>query len=434
MEIGISKILKNIGWLMFDKAFILILQFIVGVKVANYYGADSYGKYAYAVSLVAFSEIFFELINSRVVKKFYNDNNYDNIIFNISLFRNVVAFILFFIPIIFKLFFKIDSLLFYMLILICFDNILNSATFGIENFFEYKLESKRIVISNNIVKTISYILQYVGMIFHMGILIVPVIRCFGSVIRMIILKYQYKSNYLKNIKKIKNKIDKNLIINIIVQGKMLWISYVAFLIYTQIDKIMINYFLGEKDVGIYTIGVQLSGILGILLGPIQNSIFPKMLELYKVNYKKYYDFYMFSNIIVTQGYMLLILISVFVVKYSFGYVYAEEYLPAIEIYCILTISILIKANALFQMNHMVIKNIVNKSFYKTLTGLVMNVSLNYVLIPKYGINGAAFSTSITHFFTAFCMDFFIKEYREQAFVQLKSFNVFYWFFRRKKIK
>ena len=206
----------------------------------------------------------------------------------------------------------------------------------------------------------------------------------------------------------------------------------AFLIYTQIDKIMINYFLGEKDVGIYTIGVQLSGILGILLGPVQNSIFPKMLELYKVNYKKYYDFYMFSNIIVTQGYMLLILISVFVVKYSFGYVYAEEYLPAIEIYCILTISILIKANALFQMNHMVIKNIVNKSFYKTLTGLVMNVSLNYVLIPKYGINGAAFSTSITHFFTAFCMDFFIKEYREQAFVQLKSFNVFYWFFRRKK--
>lgn len=434
MGISISKILKNIGWLMFDKVFILILQFIVGVKVANYYGADLYGKYAYAVSLVTFSEIFFELINSRIVKKFYNDRNYDNIIFNITLFRNTLAFLLFFVPIIFKLFFKIDNLLFYMLVLTCFDNILNSTTFGIENFFEYKLESKRIVISNNIVKTISYILQYVGMIFHMEILIVPVIRCFGSIIRMIILKYQYKSNYLKNIKKIKNKIDKNLIINIIVQGKMLWISYVAFLIYTQIDKIMINYFLGEKDVGIYTIGVQLSGILGILLGPVQNSIFPKMLELYKVNYKKYYDFYMFSNIIVTQGYMLLILISVFVVKYSFGYVYAEEYLPAIEIYCILTISILIKANALFQMNHMVIKNIVNKSFYKTLTGLVMNVSLNYILIPRYGINGAAFSTSMTHFFTAFCIDFFIKEYREQAFVQLKSFNVFYWFFRRKKIK
>lgn len=423
MSISAQKITKNIGWLVFDKFFILFLQFIIGIKIANYYGAELYGKYNYAISLVAFSEIFFELINARVIKKFYTEENYNNIVFNISFFRNTIAFVLFFVPIILKFFFEIDNLLFYMLLLICFDNILNSTTFGIENFFEYKLESKRIVISNNVVKVISYSLQFICMIFHMGILIVPIIRCFGSIIRVCILKYQYKSNYLKNQKKEKNKMNKTLILNIITQGKMLWISYVAFLLYTQVDKLMIKYYFGEKEIGIYSIGVNLSAILAIFISPIQNSIYPKMLELYKENYKKYYNFYLKSNTIVVYLYLILILISIFIVNFLFKYIYSFEYYPAITIYNILTISVFTRAIAIFQMGHMVIKNITQKSFYKTLIGLVMNIGLNTILIPKYGINGAAIATVITHFTTAICIDFFIPEYREHFFIQIYSFNL-----------
>ena len=425
MSISLKKMTQNIVWLIFDKFFILFLQFVVGVKIANYYGADLYGKYSYAVSLVAFSEIFFELINPRVVKKFYTEDNYNNIVYNISFFRNIMAFLLFFVPIILKLFFTIDNLLFYMLLLICFDNILNSTTFGIENFFEYKLESKRIVISNNIVKTISYVLQYICMILNMEILIIPITRCFGSIIRVFILKYQYKVNYLKNSKKLKKKFDKNLILKIIDESKFLWMTFVSFLIYTQLDKIMINYYLGEKEVGIYTIGVQLTSILAILIGPIQNSVFPKMLELYRKDYKKYYDFYLLSNTVITQLYLFLTLLSIIVIKYLFRYVYSEEYLPAIGIYNILTFSILIKAVGALQTSHVTIKNIVKKSFYKTLVGLILNIILNNILIPKYGINGAALATLLTQFFVLIFLDFFIKEYREHAFIQLKSFNSFY---------
>ena len=425
MDISLKKVTQNIVWLIFDKFFILFLQFVVGVKIANYYGADLYGKYSYAISLVAFSEIFFELINPRVVKKFYTEDNYNNIVYNISFFRNIMAFLLFFVPIILKLFFTIDNLLFYMLLLICFDNILNSTTFGIENFFEYKLESKRIVISNNIVKTISYVLQYICMILNMEILIIPITRCFGSIIRVFILKYQYKVNYLKNSKKLKKKFDKNLILKIIDESKFLWMTFVSFLIYTQLDKIMINYYLGEKEVGIYTIGVQLTSILAILIGPIQNSVFPKMLELYRKDYKKYYDFYLLSNTVITQLYLFLTLLSIIVIKYLFRYVYSEEYLPAIGIYNILAFSILIKAVGALQTSHVTIKNIVKKSFYKTLVGLILNIILNNILIPKYGINGAALATLLTQFFVLIFLDFFIKEYREHAFIQLKSFNSFY---------
>lgn len=425
MNNGIKKIINNIGWLIFDKIFILLLQFFVGVKIANYYGATLFGQYSYAISLVAFSNIFFELINSRVLKKYYTKNNFNILVFNTNFFKNSIAIILFFIPIIYKFFYKIDDTLFCLLLLLCLDNVLMTATSGIENFFEYKLEAKRIVISNNIVKIISYFLQYICMILNKGIIFIAIVRCIGSLIRVIILKYQYNSSYLGKLENKSVKLDIKLIVKIIDESKYLWFSFVSFLIYTQTDRLMINHYLGVEEVGVYTIGMQLSSILAILIGPIQNSLFPKFLELYRDDYQKYYNFYKLTNTIITQFYLIITLISIIVVKYTFKYVYSSQYDGAILIYSILAFSVFIKANGSLQTSHMTIKNITKKSFYKILVSLILNIILNILLIPKYGINGAAIATLITQFIALFLIDFFIKEYQEQAIIQLKSLNLIY---------
>lgn len=425
MNNGIKKIINNIGWLIFDKVFILLLQFFVGVKIANYYGATLFGQYSYAISLVAFSNIFFELINSRVLKKYYTKENFNILVFNTNFFKNSIAIILFFIPIIYKFFYKIDDTLFCLLLLLCLDNVLMTATSGIENFFEYKLEAKRIVISNNIVKIISYFLQYICMILNKGIIFIAIVRCIGSLIRVIILKYQYNSSYLGKLENKSVKLDIKLIVKIIDESKYLWFSFVSFLIYTQTDRLMINHYLGVEEVGVYTIGMQLSNILAILIGPIQNSLFPKFLELYRNDYQKYYNFYKLTNTIITQFYLIITLISIIVVKYTFKYVYSSQYDGAILIYSILAFSVFIKANGSLQTSHMTIKNITKKSFYKTLVSLILNIILNILLIPKYGINGAAIATLITQFIALFLIDFFIKEYQEQAIIQLKSLNLIY---------
>ena len=240
-----------------------------------------------------------------------------------------------------------------------------------------------------------------------------------------ILKFQYRRTYLSKLSNIERRIDKNLLYQIIDEGKFLWVTYISFLVYTQVDRLMIKYYMGVADVGIYTIGVQLSTILAILLGPVQNSLFPKMMELYRKDYKEYYQFYLFSNTLVTQFYFIITLVSIFVVKYTFGYVYAQEYSPAMGVYTILAVSIFIKANGSLQTGHMTLKNITKKSFYKTLISLILNIILNALLIPRYGIDGAAIATLITQFTALFLIDFFIAEYREQAWIQLKSFNTFY---------
>ena len=45
-----GKITKNIAWLMFDQVFILLLQFLVGIKIANYYGAELFLHLPFEIS------------------------------------------------------------------------------------------------------------------------------------------------------------------------------------------------------------------------------------------------------------------------------------------------------------------------------------------------------------------------------------------------
>ena len=89
-----NKVLKNICWLSFDKVFILILQFLIGVKIANYYGSESFGMYNYAMSIVAFSSILFELLNDRVIKKFFQEYKFNIIVYNVNIFRNFMALLI----------------------------------------------------------------------------------------------------------------------------------------------------------------------------------------------------------------------------------------------------------------------------------------------------------------------------------------------------
>lgn len=417
-----NKILKNISWMVFDKFFTLFFQFFIGIKIANYYGSTIYGTYSYLVTIAAFSSIFFELINGRIVKKYYTEENYNHIIYNFTFFRNTIAILLFLLAIIIKIFIKLDTSTYLILIFLTLDNVLVTTTTGIENFYEYKLEMKKIVISNNIVKILSYSLQYIGILLTYPIIMVPIIRCFANFLRIFFLKFTYKKIY-----KIDNKsrIDKNLVSSIIKDSFYLWASFVAFLIYTQIDKLMLGIILGKKEVGIYTISLQLVNILTIIILPIQTILFTKLLELYKENYRKYIVYYFKMNLFLTQFYLVIIFLSIFVVKYTFSLVFSSQYSEAILAYNILTIGSLMKANAALQTGHMTLKNITKKNFYKTIFGVIINVLLNYILIKKYGLSGAAWATSITQIFTLLIIDFFIKEYREQAFIQLKSFNTLY---------
>lgn len=415
------NIIKNIGWLVFDKIFILILQFIVGVKIANHYGSYQYGKYSYAISIVTFIPMILEILNTRVIKLYFYKYNFNIIVSIVSTFKNLVS-ILVFIGILFsKYFFYSDIELYWILVILSLDNVFVSLTLGIENYFDYRLQSRYIVLSNNIVKIVSYMIQYIAIIFNLSIIMVPIARAIGDLLRAFILKYQYKIKYNSRSKIILNK---KIILKMVRESFLIWLSFISYTVSTNIDRIMLKNLLGLDAVGIYSIANQLIGILLIIIGPFQNTIFSELIKIYSIDKELYEKKYIYFTKILTGIYLIGIPFSFFALKICFRYVFSFEYNEAILLYMILSLVALVKANVFLRSSHLVLSNNKNVILKSEVIAAITNIILNYLLINKYGVKGAAVSTLISQIISLWLVDLFSKEGRKILEYHLKGFFIF----------
>jgi O-antigen/teichoic acid export membrane protein len=72
--------------------------------------------------------------------------------------------------------------------------------------------------------------------------------------------------------------------------------------------------------------------------------------------------------------------------------------------------------------YLITENYTKISFLRTFMGGIVNVILNIILIPKFGINGAAIATVISYFISVFLIILFAKTYRN-TILMLKSFLI-----------
>ncbi|WP_270427968.1 oligosaccharide flippase family protein [Fusobacterium mortiferum] len=412
---------NNIIWLIFDKIFILILQFVVGVKIANHFGSYQYGKYSYALSIIAFIPMLLELLNTRIIKLYFYKYNFNIIVSIVSTFKNLISIIIFVVILLSKYFFSYDIELYWILVILSLDNIFISMTLGIENYFDYKLQSRYIVVSNNIVKIISYLIQYLAIVFNYGIIMIPVARCIGDILRAFILKYQYRKKY-----NVVNKIvlNKKIILRMINESILIWLSFISYIIASNIDRIMLKNLLNLESVGIYSIANQLISILLIIIGPFQNTVFSELLKIYHKDKILYEKKYIYFTKILTGLYIVGIPISFFVLQKSFKYVFSPDYSQAISLYMILSLVVLVKANVFLRSSHLVLSNNRSLILKSETIAAIANIFLNYILINKFGVRGAAISTLISQVISLWIVDIFSKEGRKLLKYHLKGFYIF----------
>ena len=77
--------------------------------------------------------------------------------------------------------------------------------------------------------------------------------------------------------------------------------------------------------------------------------------------------------------------------------------------------------------YLLVENYTNKYFNRTLIGAVANIILNYFLIPRYGIKGAAIATLIGQFIANYGYDFFDKDLYRQLKIKTMCFFPFHLF-------
>ncbi len=177
------------------------------------------------------------------------------------------------------------------------------------------------------------------------------------------------------------------------------------------DRIFIERYLNLNDVGIYSLGYRIAGLTGILAGGFftaYNPLFYKIAnEEDEVAAKR--KLYRLNNV-----FLLIVLILSFLVVFISEDVIAifipEQYHSAFHVIPFITLGYFFSQSAgLF--NLMIYqKKKSNIILLITLICAALNIALNFILVPSYGLSGAAYSTCLSFLFMFIIEYFFARLY------------------------
>lgn len=415
-----SDLIRNSAWLLADKGLKLLLGLLVSIAVARYLGPDQMGEWNFAISYVSFFIVISFLgFDSILPREFVtNKENSKEIISTTLIARfvsSVLALILAVLGMVFWKGWNSPYVLYVFVLSIGF--VFQSADI-FDYYFQSILRSKFASIS----RAIAYVLisgYKLILIYYKAPLIWFVA---SSSIELFIAGIGFIYFFKKEVGLgIRFKFHFELIKDYARDMLPLAVSSVLIIFYMRIDQVMITEMLGEKENGIYSIGVKILELVYFLPAILTGSYLPAITfvkkhqpENYQAKLLQFYSVMTYIAIALT----VLIAINAF---WLMNLMYGKAFLGSGMILFIYSFSIYSTFLGVATSQYLTIERLLKISFYRTLIGAVVNVILNLYLIPRYGINGAAIASLISYSVSTFSIVFF-KESRNQFILLIKAFD------------
>jgi len=179
---------------------------------------------------------------------------------------------------------------------------------------------------------------------------------------------------------------------------LMFSGFLYFIIYYT-DTLMLGYFKDTTQVGIYNIALPTAGLLFIMPEAIHALFVPLMTKYYVTGKKKkfesmYRKSFWFNFILNLPVFIALLFFSKQIIQILFG----EEYILGSAALSILAIGYFFRLTFIPNSKLLEVFKKQNVILYITIIASIMNIILNYLLIPGYGMIGGAIATSTTYIF------------------------------------
>ena len=231
--------------------------------------------------------------------------------------------------------------------------------------------------------------------------------CLAVVIESIFTSIAMYRMYVKNNGIIKFKINKGLIIKTIKEAFPFLISNLAILLYMRIDQLFIKEYLGDAGVGQYSVGILFSQFWYFIPVIIATVISPKLAEIKNTSAIKYNEVMRIAFLVFMFMGIAVCLIDIFMAQFLINALYGEKYIDAIKILQIHSITNIFVFMGVAQNIWIVNEKKGHINSLKTMIGLVSAILFNWILIPIFGLVGAAYSAVLTYFITAFLINYIL---------------------------
>ena len=403
----------NLSWLLFDKLFRASLNILLSIFLARYLGPENFGVLNYLIAFIflfnAISSLGMNPVLINLIVKKHRKFNISLLIsaYYLRFFVSILCYTIFILIIL--IFNDKETYLNYSLI-VGLIIILKSSEI-LFSYFEAKLLSKFIVISQLI--GIIFLASIVFLVINKGLNNVYIY--YGLLIDAIIVFCLINYFYISKNRKILNKFQFNKIKNLVLKSFPVLISSLSIILYMRIDQIMINSLVNEYQLGIYSVSVRYVEIFHFIPKIIMISFLPILLTS-----KKYINDLIKLNSIIFKFSIfltgLIFLSSDFIIPFLFG----NEYSQSILTTKILSFSLLFVFFGVVNEHWYISKNLQKYYAIYVFLGAILNITFNYILINKIGIQGAAYSTLLTYFLIIFLFDYSNKKTRFLMQIKYKS--------------
>ncbi|MFA6513908.1 MAG: flippase [Patescibacteria group bacterium] len=394
---GFKRYFANTGWMFFGQMFSLLVSFFIGAWIARYLGPEKYGLVSYVVAFVGLFGFVSTLgtdgiLNRELVSHPEKRDELMGTGFRIRMIGGVLAFLISTIAA-----FILGENSYTRALIIMFGvSFLLQAPYIINIFFYSQVKAKENIKAQVISAVISSILKIILILSGGGVIWLLVVFVADSIWQGILLFFFYQA---QGFSFLRWKFKKDLAKEIWRDSWPLMLSSAAAFIYLKIDQVMVGKIMGDSAVGIYAAGVKITEIFYFLPGIICGSLFPAIVNARNTNKDLYYrrlkNFYFLLG---SLGFLVAAPIAFFA-KPIISIIFGSEYLaaiPVLQIYIWSSIGLFLAAAAGQQL---MAENRSKDIFLVNFISMIINVGLNFILIPKLGIIGAAVATLITYFVT-----------------------------------
>lgn len=168
------------------------------------------------------------------------------------------------------------------------------------------------------------------------------------------------------------------------------------LIFTYADTILIGLFMTETDVGIYRVAFQLTSVASFIVLSFHTVLFPRIskwhteknFSLIEYSMTKAFTYSLFVTIPITAGGIIL-------AEKLLYYLYGASFISGAPVLMILLFVQIVNIFMFLLTMCLNAMDMPKTSFYITAGSALLNIVLNILLIPQYGIAGAAVASLVT---------------------------------------
>jgi len=403
-----TKVVSNLVWAVGGKIVTLSGNLLVGILVARYLGPEKYGLMNYVISYVTIFQVFASLgLDSiEIREESRSETNRDVIMGTAFRLKLIAAFATMLLIAATTFIAKVDLYTQAMIMVYSLSIVFNTMSVA-RNYFTSIIWNEYIV-KTEITRTL------IGAGVKIGLLLMHASLTWfilAMLLDVLMLGSGYAISYNSKIAKVSMwRWDRKTAGYLLKESFPMMLSGTAVIIYTRINQVMIGFMLGNGDVGQFSIATSFVDICIFVPTILSQTISPVLVRTYEQDKEEYkarmHSFYSLTFWLCGLFAIFVSAISYPLIRYSYG----TMYLAAVPVLQVLIIRMVGEALSQTSGQAIIIEKIQRYAVIRNVIGCVVCVGLNVLLIPRYGIMGAAVSSAITAVFPGYLAHLFIPAY------------------------